>query len=147
MSNMNALRVKTEIHTLHLLDGTYKYEGFETSFKLSLEFTAKLSQFLLFYYLSNLLNPKRTTYTQFGPKDNKLKLKLLFSFICYFIHSVRSVAEVGCAPPYDIDPRTHLNGPYVSLRKVQKFQESGRLEALEVRIIKILWLLELNYFC
>ena len=44
---------------------------------------------------------------------------------------------VGCSPPVQIDPRTHLNGPFVSLRKVQKHQETGRLQSLEVGFLKL----------
>ncbi|CAG7787035.1 unnamed protein product [Allacma fusca] len=54
----------------------------------------------------------------------------------------RSVELTGCAPPVQIDPRTHLNGPFVSLRKVQKQHELCRLSTLESRRAKLRKLIE-----
>ena len=53
----------------------------------------------------------------------------------FILCSAQSVKEAGCAPPMEIDPRTHLNGPFISIRKVQKQQELCRLQALEVRLL------------
>lgn len=39
---------------------------------------------------------------------------------------------IPCSPPDHLDPRTHLNGPFISIRKVQKHQDLARIRALEV---------------
>ncbi|CAL8072650.1 unnamed protein product [Orchesella dallaii] len=44
---------------------------------------------------------------------------------------------VTCSPPAHLDPRTHLNGPFISIRKVQKHQDLARIQSLEERRNKL----------
>jgi len=56
-------------------------------------------------------------------------------WIFVLIFSKTSLVEVGaCSPPYNADPRIHLNGPFVSNRKLHKLLQTTRLKAVEVSL-------------
>lgn len=44
---------------------------------------------------------------------------------------------VNCNPPAHLDPRTHLNGPFISIRKIQKHHDLARIQSLEERRKKL----------